>query len=488
MSFTPDFKPYSGIGKLRFWCQKVLPLVYDDSLSYYELLNKVVYYLNHVIDDLGNCEDNILALRDAFEELQAYVNHAIENVDNEIEVVVDQMIEDGNFIPIFINALSTLIAPEYNTSDYYTPQNYVIHDGKLYYCLENTTGQWDESKWSETLVGDQLANRVTILPEYSGPTDIDSVVNYLLSVYWLYTKNANEISTCSVSYTSGQTGYFDTYAFTVICKFSSNDNGVGLMISHSPKYCCMFRRVEGVNEIYPLGTLSADNISYSLSDTYGNNTIGKRLDSAIIHLPPYTGATDINSVVSYLTSVYWTNTKASNDIAFCSMNYESGQQQGYFGTDSFGVFCRFSSNNYGSGIMTSPSSKFCCAFRVYNGTAEVYPIGNLTGENIAYNDSESYSSGTIGLALKTLTALFNGRFEYGSASAIDFNTFSVGCRIFNTSATNKPINGYGIVLGLTAQAGTWKFQIALYTNGRVFTRVNTGSGWDSWGELTRTAV
>ena len=36
------------VGRLapfRFWCQKVLPLVYDDSLSYNELLCKVVDYL-----------------------------------------------------------------------------------------------------------------------------------------------------------------------------------------------------------------------------------------------------------------------------------------------------------------------------------------------------------------------------------------------------------------------------------------------------------
>ena len=31
----------------KFWCQKVLPLVYDDSLSYYELLCKVVDYINN---------------------------------------------------------------------------------------------------------------------------------------------------------------------------------------------------------------------------------------------------------------------------------------------------------------------------------------------------------------------------------------------------------------------------------------------------------
>ena len=34
----------------RFWCQKVLPLVYDNSLSYYEVLCKVVDYINKLIE------------------------------------------------------------------------------------------------------------------------------------------------------------------------------------------------------------------------------------------------------------------------------------------------------------------------------------------------------------------------------------------------------------------------------------------------------
>lgn len=38
----------------RFWCQKVLPLVYDNSLSYYEVLCKVGHKLNEVIDFLNN--------------------------------------------------------------------------------------------------------------------------------------------------------------------------------------------------------------------------------------------------------------------------------------------------------------------------------------------------------------------------------------------------------------------------------------------------
>ena len=34
---------------LRFWSQKVLPLVYDDSLSYYEVLGKIGRKINEII-------------------------------------------------------------------------------------------------------------------------------------------------------------------------------------------------------------------------------------------------------------------------------------------------------------------------------------------------------------------------------------------------------------------------------------------------------
>ena len=42
---------YNNLTHFIFWCQKVLPLVYDDSLSYYEILCKVVDYINKLIDD-----------------------------------------------------------------------------------------------------------------------------------------------------------------------------------------------------------------------------------------------------------------------------------------------------------------------------------------------------------------------------------------------------------------------------------------------------
>ena len=58
----------------NFWCNKVIPLVYDDSLSYYELLAKSFDYLNHVINDVKIGAINIEELAEAFCELQRFVN------------------------------------------------------------------------------------------------------------------------------------------------------------------------------------------------------------------------------------------------------------------------------------------------------------------------------------------------------------------------------------------------------------------------------
>ena len=101
--FTPQLAGYPGQGAFRFWCQKVLPIVYDDSLSYYELLNKVVNYLNNVIADVRSMGDNIGALSGAFDNLQGFVNEELQATAREINTFenstntrVDQFIETVN--------------------------------------------------------------------------------------------------------------------------------------------------------------------------------------------------------------------------------------------------------------------------------------------------------------------------------------------------------------------------------------------------------
>lgn len=59
------------IEKFKFWCNKVLPLVYDDSLSYYEVLCKVVDYLNHLIEDVNYLNEIYAPLTGKVAELEA---------------------------------------------------------------------------------------------------------------------------------------------------------------------------------------------------------------------------------------------------------------------------------------------------------------------------------------------------------------------------------------------------------------------------------
>lgn len=63
-----------AIFPFRYWCYKILPLVYDDSLSYYELLCKVIEKLNEVIKQ---------------------VNVSTENVYANVKQILDEWLEDG---------------------------------------------------------------------------------------------------------------------------------------------------------------------------------------------------------------------------------------------------------------------------------------------------------------------------------------------------------------------------------------------------------
>lgn len=109
IDYTPSFVNYTGQGKFRFWCQSVLPLVYDDSLSYMELLNKMVIYLNNTIQDVAAVETNVDSLLAAYNQLQKYVNDYFDNLDvqDEINVKLDGLVEDGTMselIQPFIDA------------------------------------------------------------------------------------------------------------------------------------------------------------------------------------------------------------------------------------------------------------------------------------------------------------------------------------------------------------------------------------------------
>lgn len=59
----------------RFWCYKVLPLVYDDSLSYYEVLCKIVTYINELIEQDKIFGDELTNLLKELEKVKEWINN-----------------------------------------------------------------------------------------------------------------------------------------------------------------------------------------------------------------------------------------------------------------------------------------------------------------------------------------------------------------------------------------------------------------------------
>lgn len=112
--FDPVMGDYKDLKPFRMWCQKVLPLVYDESLSYYEVLCKLVDYLNKTMEDVGVLHDDVDALHTAYQQLQSYVNDYFSTLDvqEEINNKLDTMAEDGTFdrllLPLFADIQTTV--------------------------------------------------------------------------------------------------------------------------------------------------------------------------------------------------------------------------------------------------------------------------------------------------------------------------------------------------------------------------------------------
>ena len=89
---------YKKLERFRFWCQKVLPLVYDDSLSYYEVLCKVVDYINQLIEN-----DKFIQ-----EEIDKIDIDLIRGLIDDIQKELDD-IKNGKAEGMYLNALKLYI-------------------------------------------------------------------------------------------------------------------------------------------------------------------------------------------------------------------------------------------------------------------------------------------------------------------------------------------------------------------------------------------
>ena len=84
------------IRPLKFWCQIVLPLVYDDSLSYYEILCKTTAYINKLIAS----DKVIMQAVDANADDIAELKKDVDLLEKEFA-----KIKSGEYLNLYITAL-----------------------------------------------------------------------------------------------------------------------------------------------------------------------------------------------------------------------------------------------------------------------------------------------------------------------------------------------------------------------------------------------
>lgn len=105
------------IDKLKFWCNKILPLVYDDTLSYYELLCKVTSKINEVIEKTNEISGDFreaitawLATEEGEQVIAEILTDLIDEQYSNLVTRVDALEETTEGLPANVNALNTSVA------------------------------------------------------------------------------------------------------------------------------------------------------------------------------------------------------------------------------------------------------------------------------------------------------------------------------------------------------------------------------------------
>lgn len=95
----------------KFYCQKVLPLVYDESLSYYEVLCKLTEYMNTMFETQENFEAALAQLNlqqqnlsNQFIELRQSVSADLAKMNETLE-----KIKNGDYIDLYLDPIKEYI-------------------------------------------------------------------------------------------------------------------------------------------------------------------------------------------------------------------------------------------------------------------------------------------------------------------------------------------------------------------------------------------
>lgn len=170
----------------RWFPQKILPLTYDDSLSYYEFLCKILAKINEIIEVVGNKEmynnlknniaeeydktkeyneNNYVWYNETLYKCKATTRGEFDETKWEVYKVSDYLFWILEQIGDVYDNLKNNIAKKYDKTEWYDKNDYVWYNDTLYKCNGTTTGDFNESKWEVCRVADYLLSLLEQISE-----------------------------------------------------------------------------------------------------------------------------------------------------------------------------------------------------------------------------------------------------------------------------------------------------------------------------------
>ena len=135
----------------KFWCHKILPLVYDDSLSYYEFLCKV----NEVVQGLA---DHDVEQDEAIEKNAGDILVNAENIAENTRQI-SSLSARVTALLLEVGKCTANICEDYDEEKVYLGGNLAVFSGDLYRCVAtSTTGQFNVDDWEKTTLAKEVEN------------------------------------------------------------------------------------------------------------------------------------------------------------------------------------------------------------------------------------------------------------------------------------------------------------------------------------------
>lgn len=152
----------------NFWCHKILPLVYDESLSYYEFLCKIAKIINDISEhneeqDTAIANNNALIVgleNEVKNEIVPRIEREISSLDTKIDNV------DAHILAVSDRISTNTFNPNnmYNVGDYCVyyregaSAQETLLNGRLYRCINSAVSPtFNTDNWVQVSVADEVA-------------------------------------------------------------------------------------------------------------------------------------------------------------------------------------------------------------------------------------------------------------------------------------------------------------------------------------------